>query len=432
MRRAARNVEWFDTLFDRDGRIKAGREPSGREGVEAGERVEAVPGILRALDADALLVVEAPDISRRRDGPAFLEPFAARAGIRARRALIGFANDTRQEVALLHEPDAVEARHDPREAADAPRVDRHLDVDLDGQRTRIRFSKPPLEAILTVEGSALRPIGVRAEARSRRAPDPGASARRAVASRRKLIGQCIWIRRRAEAHPAAGDALVVPGDFNGDPGLDAYEARHGRPGVGTVLGRGERALHDPHARRAIDGEAGRAADDGPVPRARRAMDGGASRPRDGLARPRGHGAHMAHLVSAEGAPRLRPLAPGAAPGGVRPLPGHARPGTGLGRGRSPGMRRIVLIAALLAAPASAQPEEGPGLVERGVEMMMRQLLRDMAPAMEDLRGTVEMLEGVIGEIENYEAPEMLPSGDIIIRRKCEMAPDIPPDGEIEL
>ena len=96
------------------------------------------------------------------------------------------------------------------------------------------------------------------------------------------------------------------------------------------------------------------------------------------------------------------------------------------------MRRIVLIAALLAAPASAQPEEGPGLIERGVEMMMRQLLRDMAPAMEDLRGTVEMLEGVIGEIENYEAPEMLPSGDIIIRRKREMAPDIPPDGEIEL
>ena len=95
------------------------------------------------------------------------------------------------------------------------------------------------------------------------------------------------------------------------------------------------------------------------------------------------------------------------------------------------MRWIVLFAALvLAAPAGAQEE---GLFERGVELMMRGLMREMAPAIEDLETTMTLLEGVIGRIERYEAPEMLPNGDIIIRRRRDPGPMIAPgDGEVEL
>lgn len=59
-----------------------------------------------------------------------------------------------------------------------------------------------------------------------------------------------------EEHLASGDALVVLGDFNDAPGLDAYEAHHGRSGVEVVMGEGEDALHDPHARAALDGAPG--------------------------------------------------------------------------------------------------------------------------------------------------------------------------------
>ena len=104
------------------------------------------------------------------------------------------------------------------------------------------------------------------------------------------------------------------------------------------------------------------------------------------------------------------------------------------------MRRLALIlATALAAPAAAQEAEpeGRSLVERGAEMVMRGLLQEMAPAIGDLERTMTILEGVIGRIEEYEAPEMLPNGDIIIRRKPEFGPDgdpgaLPPGEELEL
>ena len=103
------------------------------------------------------------------------------------------------------------------------------------------------------------------------------------------------------------------------------------------------------------------------------------------------------------------------------------------------MRRLLLPLlplVLLASPAAAQQddlEEGLGLIERGMDLMMRRLLDEMGPTIEDAEGTLRILEGVLGEIDRYEAPEVLPNGDIIIRRKPEVVPELAPeDGEIEL
>lgn len=95
------------------------------------------------------------------------------------------------------------------------------------------------------------------------------------------------------------------------------------------------------------------------------------------------------------------------------------------------MNRLALALILLAVPASAQ-DEGRGLVERGAETMMRELLREMVPAIRDLEGTLGLLDGVLGEIGEYEAPKVLPNGDIIIRRKREPNPEPRPEEEIEL
>ena len=244
MRIATWNVEWFNSLFDREGGIKAGAAPSGRDGVGAGERVEAVGRVLRALDADALLVVEAPDISRRRDGGALLGAFAERAGIRARRVLIGFPNDTRQEIALLHDAGALEARHDPQEAEDAPRFDRELPLEIDGRAQRARFSKPPLEVACRTPRGAFRLVGVHTKSSTIGSDDPEDQA-----SRRKLLAQCVWIRRRVEAHIAAGEPVIVLGDLNDAPGWGSGS------GLAIVMGEGPRRLHDPHAGAWLDGGA---------------------------------------------------------------------------------------------------------------------------------------------------------------------------------
>ena len=78
-----------------------------------------------------------------------------------------------------------------------------------------------------------------------------------------------------------------------------------------------------------------------------------------------------------------------------------------------------LALALAAAPAAAQeagPGEGFDLMERGLGLLMEELGGEMAPMLQQLRE-------LAGEMGAYEAPEMLPNGDIIIRRRE------PPGGE---
>ena len=104
------------------------------------------------------------------------------------------------------------------------------------------------------------------------------------------------------------------------------------------------------------------------------------------------------------------------------------------------------LMAALAAPAAAQEEgdEAPSLMERGVEMFMEGLRQEMGPALEDLQGMAKevgpalgeflgemgpALAEVLGEIDdlsNYQMPEMLPNGDIIIRRKTPLDPETDP------
>ena len=109
--------------------------------------------------------------------------------------------------------------------------------------------------------------------------------------------------------------------------------------------------------------------------------------------------------------------------------------------------RIPLAAAfavLLAAPVPAQ-DQGRSLMERGAELFLEGLQKEMAPALNDLRGLAEELgpamQGFIGEMgpafgdileevkdwSLYHPPEILPNGDIIMRRKVEPEAEKPED-----
>jgi endonuclease/exonuclease/phosphatase family metal-dependent hydrolase len=255
VRIAAWNVEWFDALFDDAGRPQPDNGPSGRHGVTRREQLAGLTEVVRTLDADAILVVEAPDAGRRRSTVTALEAFAAHAGIRARRALIGFPNGTAQEIALLHDPDARTARHDPRAAPDAPRFDARFRA-APGDRLpaeTVRFSKPPLElACRTARGRDLRLIGVHVKSKATPRARSGAALRRSARRNRRIqIIQSLRLRARIDAHLRAGDSLIVLGDVNDGPGLDDDERAIGRASVEIVMGSDRRdpalRLYDPHA-----------------------------------------------------------------------------------------------------------------------------------------------------------------------------------------
>ena len=269
MRIATYNVEWFNALFDDNGRMLDDGNWSARHNIRRSEQLAALGKVFTALDADAVMVIEAPDGSRVRSAERALENFAARFGLRARKALVGFANETQQEITLMYDPDVIEAVHDPigpptgkAGRADAPRFDGvfYRDVDVDAEPERIRFSKPPLEALVNVKasGALLRLIGVHVKSKAPHgARNRDEAMRIAIQNRRKQMAQCIWLRQRVDQHLKAGDSLIVLGDFNDGPGLDEYERLFGRSGIEVVLGEdGKVRLCEPNARMALSSRLG--------------------------------------------------------------------------------------------------------------------------------------------------------------------------------
>jgi len=265
VRIATYNVEWFDALFDDDGALLDDSVPSARHSVTRAGQIAALGQVFHAVDADAVMVIEAPDQSRRRSTVAALERFAAHHRLRTSAALIGFANDSQQEIALLYDPAMMVARHDPGGSMPSlllgepdPPFDGALgiDIDNDGAVEEVGFSKPPLEVTLALQGGGdLRLIGVHLKSKAPYGTRSKAQAVRvSIDNRRKQLAQSLWLRRRVVGHLEKGHALVVLGDFNDGPGLDEYEKLFGRSGLEVVLGWDgppDLRLFDPHARLAL-------------------------------------------------------------------------------------------------------------------------------------------------------------------------------------
>ena len=119
---------------------------------------------------------------------------------------------------------------------------------------------------------------------------------------------------------------------------------------------------------------------------------------------------------------------------------------------------LTALAVMTAMPLAAQEadsvetDEGFSLMEQGAKLLLRGLMTEMEPAIEELKGmSDEMSEAMaiftaemgpalaemmtkIDDMRNYDAPEILPSGDIIIRRKPDAPAYVidPETGEIDL
>jgi hypothetical protein len=89
----------------------------------------------------------------------------------------------------------------------------------------------------------------------------------------------------------------------------------------------------------------------------------------------------------------------------------------------------------LAAPAAAQDStpapdrdtgEGLGLMERGTRLFLEGLMREFGSA-------VDGLEEALRDLSAYHPPEVLPNGDILIRRRTPLVPEAQgEDGPVDL
>ena len=98
------------------------------------------------------------------------------------------------------------------------------------------------------------------------------------------------------------------------------------------------------------------------------------------------------------------------------------------------MRRCLLpLALILASSAAAETEaegglrDGFGLIQEGTRLLLRGLMDEIEPGLRELQDR-------IGDLSTYHPPEVLPNGDILLRRKVPLDPEAPepPGEEIEL
>lgn len=90
-------------------------------------------------------------------------------------------------------------------------------------------------------------------------------------------------------------------------------------------------------------------------------------------------------------------------------------------------------AAIAATPALGQEEnrdiqDGMDLLEEGTKLFLRGLLQELEPALEGWQSLADMLS----DLSLYHPPEVLPNGDIIIRRKHPLEPGSGEDGETDI
>ena len=259
MRIATYNVEWFDALFDRNANPLIDHKWSSRYNVTRADQWHAVGQVMRAIDADCILVVEAPNHKTGRCTVDMLERFAVEFGLRAAQAALGFINDTQQELAFLCDPHRCSIRHVPMSAPDFPRFDGTyaIDLDVDAVTDPIRFSKPPFEAeLMCHDGRCITLIGAHLKSK---APHGARSKDEAmlisIANRRKQLAQALWIRGRVDQVLDNGAEVIVLGDLNDGPGLDVYEELFARSSVEIIMGQSqgpEKQLFDPHAMQMIE------------------------------------------------------------------------------------------------------------------------------------------------------------------------------------
>ena len=82
LRIAAYNVEWFAGLFDDEDQLILDDSWSARHGVVKRRQAEAVAEVVRTVDADIMLIVEAPNDGRHASCVAALEGFADQHNVR--------------------------------------------------------------------------------------------------------------------------------------------------------------------------------------------------------------------------------------------------------------------------------------------------------------------------------------------------------------
>ena len=244
MKIASYNIEWMNTLFDNGKIDNNNNEWSSRFGVTKQDQLNAIAKVIRIVDADAFLILEAPNEYEAGATIAALEGFAQHFGLRQTRAVIGTASGTDQEIAFLYDPEKMNAKFRPHKGPNPPKFSDEFKLKIDSDHAETyKFSKPPLELDVhdKITKQNFKIIGAHFKTKAPHGARNDEQAKRyGLKNRRKQIAQATWLRAQVET---IKEPLIVAGDFNDGPGQDDLERIIGQSSIDILTHGG--ALFDP-------------------------------------------------------------------------------------------------------------------------------------------------------------------------------------------
>ena len=235
------NMEWLNDLFDAGPKcLPDDQRTQHNKRMAVAQRREDLIGVLNHIDPDIVVIIEGPNNpdelqfffqtkSLRGDWETDLQPSGAQSiGIACR-------TDTRK-----FETQAIHGYNKKESTAFKPFT---LDVDVDGVKEVYEFSRWPLYAeVRPKDGQRFRVLGL--HLKSKGIFDAlGWSAwwRKADANRRKILAEANQVRK-AFIEPYFRNEqtreipLLVCGDINDGPGMDASERKLGASGIERLMG----------------------------------------------------------------------------------------------------------------------------------------------------------------------------------------------------
>ena len=215
----AYNVKWMSDLFE-GGVVKPAQV----------KRVQAIADVIKRVDPALVALCEAANDRDAHEG--FIAGFLPDSGYQ----VTAGQSRGRQDLVVYHRaPFEVLAVDDSYGYYDAWTDD----VDQDGVEERLRWERRPLELVIRVgaAGPTFRLILVHTKSKGIfDVTDLAGFQTISLGIRKKLVAQATKLRSRVDELLRAGEAVVVLGDFNDGPGMDAFERVLGGSFVENVMG----------------------------------------------------------------------------------------------------------------------------------------------------------------------------------------------------
>jgi endonuclease/exonuclease/phosphatase family metal-dependent hydrolase len=215
----AYNVKWMADLFE-------GGVPKPDEVT----RVQALADVIKRVNPSILALTEAANDRAANEG--FIAAFLPGSGYKVAAGL----SRGRQDVVVYHRPRFEVVSIDDSYAFYDAWTD---DVDQDGVEERLRWERRPLEVVFRVgaTGPKFRLIVVHTKSKGIfDVTDLAGFQAISLGNRKKLVAQATKLRTRIDTLLRDGESLIVLGDFNDGPGMDAFERVLGGSFVENVMG----------------------------------------------------------------------------------------------------------------------------------------------------------------------------------------------------